>query len=67
MATYKLCCLHGSLRAIYGVNATCNALHGSSSNEAAAKELGFFFPDFKLSPFEEDQENLPVSPRFRKR
>uniref|UniRef100_H2ZDH8 Nucleoside diphosphate kinase-like domain-containing protein n=1 Tax=Ciona savignyi TaxID=51511 RepID=H2ZDH8_CIOSA len=36
-----------SLRAIYGTDATSNALHGSSSSEEAMRELGFFFPDFK--------------------
>ncbi|XP_078489243.1 thioredoxin domain-containing protein 3 homolog [Ciona intestinalis] len=36
-----------SLRAIYGTDATSNALHGSSSTEEAVRELGFFFPDFK--------------------
>nr|XP_039251846.1 thioredoxin domain-containing protein 3 homolog isoform X3 [Styela clava] len=36
-----------SLRAIYGTDAKANALHGSSSQEEAARELGFFFPDFE--------------------
>ncbi|XP_076821346.1 thioredoxin domain-containing protein 3 homolog isoform X2 [Clavelina lepadiformis] len=36
-----------SLRAIYGTDATSNALHGSSTTEEAIRELGFFYPDFR--------------------
>ncbi|KAK7794837.1 hypothetical protein R5R35_002138 [Gryllus longicercus] len=34
-----------SLRARFGTNATLNAVHGSDSAEAAAREAAFFFPD----------------------
>ncbi|XP_061183794.1 thioredoxin domain-containing protein 6-like isoform X2 [Saccostrea echinata] len=35
-----------SLRAKYGEKAFMNALHGSSSEETAMRELAFFFPDY---------------------
>jgi nucleoside diphosphate kinase/adenylate kinase family enzyme len=33
-----------SLRALYGVDGTQNACHGSDSSESADREIGFFFP-----------------------
>ena len=40
-----------SIRAIYGVDATVNATHGSDSLQSAAKEIAFFFPgDARLLP-----------------
>ncbi|KAG9390456.1 Nucleoside diphosphate kinase [Carpediemonas membranifera] len=35
-----------SIRAIYGVDKTRNAVHGSDSAESAAREVRFFFPEF---------------------
>ena len=35
-----------SLRGMYGLTDTRNALHGSDSTESAAREIGFFFPEF---------------------
>ena len=35
-----------TIRARYGSSTICNAVHGSSSEADAAKELGFFFPNF---------------------
>ncbi|XP_032239507.2 thioredoxin domain-containing protein 3 homolog isoform X3 [Nematostella vectensis] len=35
-----------SLRAMYGTDTVMNAVHGCDSNESAARELAFFFPDF---------------------
>ncbi len=34
----------GSLRAEFGTNVGSNALHGSDSQEAATREINFFFP-----------------------
>ncbi|XP_037070924.1 nucleoside diphosphate kinase 6-like [Pollicipes pollicipes] len=38
-----------SLRARYGLTDTRNGLHGSDSPESAAREIGFFFPEFDQS------------------
>ena len=35
-----------TIRARYGSSAISNAVHGSSSEADAARELGFFFPNF---------------------
>jgi len=32
-----------SIRAIFGTDGTKNAVHGSDSNESAAREINFFF------------------------
>ncbi|XP_067934512.1 thioredoxin domain-containing protein 3 homolog isoform X2 [Watersipora subatra] len=37
-----------SLRAKYGTKEMLNALHGSDSHDAAAKELAFFFPEYSV-------------------
>ncbi len=35
----------GTIRKLYGDNIQNNAIHGSDSEENAAREIGFFFPD----------------------
>ena len=35
----------GTIRALCGDNIQNNAIHGSDSDENAAREIGFFFPD----------------------
>jgi nucleoside-diphosphate kinase len=35
----------GTLRKEFGENVQNNAVHGSDSNESAAREIAFFFPD----------------------
>ena len=40
-----MCCC--SLRAIYGRDEMKNALHGSADQEAALREIRFFFPKRK--------------------
>ena len=37
-----------SLRAKYGTDTIQNALHSCDTNESAARELAFFFPDFNV-------------------
>jgi len=46
-----------SLRAKYGKDSIQNAVHSCDSNESAARELAFFFPDF----------NTPVVERLQKK
>uniref|UniRef100_A0A8W8L7M3 Nucleoside diphosphate kinase-like domain-containing protein n=1 Tax=Magallana gigas TaxID=29159 RepID=A0A8W8L7M3_MAGGI len=41
-----------SLRAKYGEKTFMNALHGSSSEDMAMRELAFFFPDYAAPPAE---------------
>ncbi|XP_067844604.1 nucleoside diphosphate kinase 6-like isoform X2 [Heptranchias perlo] len=36
-----------SIRGVYGLTDTRNTTHGSDSPESAAKEISFFFPEFK--------------------
>lgn len=35
----------GTIRSMYGESISKNAIHGSDSNENAAKEISFFFPE----------------------
>jgi nucleoside-diphosphate kinase len=35
----------GSIRADFGLEVTFNLVHGSDSNESAAREIGIWFPD----------------------
>ena len=37
-----------SLRAKYGTDTIQNAVHSCDTNESAARELAFFFPDFNI-------------------
>ncbi|GFR63332.1 thioredoxin domain-containing protein 3-like protein, partial [Elysia marginata] len=47
-----------SLRAKYGEKGYMNALHGSSSSDAAAKELAFFFPNLAIPTYQKKKENI---------
>jgi nucleoside-diphosphate kinase len=38
----------GTIRSLYGKDVGHNAIHGADSDENAAKEINFFFPDFKI-------------------
>lgn len=38
----------GTIRAVYGTNIECNAVHGSDSPETARFEIGYFFSDTEL-------------------
>ena len=35
----------GTIRSMYGTSIASNAIHGADSNENAAKEISFFFPE----------------------
>ena len=37
--------VHGTIRAEFGTDIQCNAVHASDSNENAAKEIAFYFGD----------------------
>ncbi|XP_070570053.1 thioredoxin domain-containing protein 3 homolog isoform X12 [Ptychodera flava] len=37
-----------SLRAVYGTDTITNAVHAADSDETAARELGFFFPNYSV-------------------
>ena len=37
-----------SLRAQFGTDTKMNAVHASDSQETAARELGFFFPNYNI-------------------
>ncbi|XP_022089751.1 nucleoside diphosphate kinase 6-like [Acanthaster planci] len=50
-----------SMRARFGLTDTRNATHGSDSAETARKETSFFFPDFDVEDWYQNQE-----PWFRK-
>jgi len=47
-----------SLRAKYGDNGYINALHGSSSEETAAREMAFFFPNLAVPTYQKKKENI---------
>ncbi|XP_038057366.1 nucleoside diphosphate kinase 6-like [Patiria miniata] len=49
-----------SIRARFGLTDTRNATHGSDSAETARKEMTFFFPDFDIDDWYQNQE-----PSFR--
>lgn len=38
----------GTIRAVYGTNIECNAVHGSDSPETARFEIGYFFSQMEL-------------------
>ncbi|XP_065828966.1 nucleoside diphosphate kinase homolog 5-like [Oscarella lobularis] len=44
-----------SLRARFGTNDQCNALHGSDSTGSAEREIHFFFPDAIIEPIVKSQ------------
>eukprot|EP00118_Oscarella_pearsei_P005667 m.26070 g.26070 ORF g.26070 m.26070 type:complete len:209 (+) comp29106_c1_seq4:37-663(+) len=44
-----------SLRARFGTNDQCNALHGSDSTGSAEREIHFFFPDAIIEPISKGQ------------
>lgn len=39
---------HGTIRKVYGLNIGKNSVHGSDSEENAAREIGFFFSEIEL-------------------
>lgn len=39
---------HDTIRKVYGVNIGQNSVHGSDSEENAAREIGFFFSEIEL-------------------
>ncbi|BFZ22067.1 hypothetical protein BsWGS_25104 [Bradybaena similaris] len=47
-----------SLRARFGDNRFMNALHGSATKDAAAREQALFFPTFHLPTFQQKRENI---------
>lgn len=47
-----------SLRAKYGDNGYMNALHASSSEDMAAKEMAFFFPTLAVPTYMKKKENI---------
>lgn len=49
-----------SIRAQFGLTDTRNTTHGSDSIESARREIGFFFPDFRVDEWMEKEE-----PSFR--
>ncbi|QMV13517.1 nucleoside-diphosphate kinase [Vibrio spartinae] len=40
----------GTLRADYALNMRLNSVHGSDSDDSAAREIAFFFPDSEICP-----------------
>ncbi|KAG0366429.1 nucleoside diphosphate kinase [Gamsiella multidivaricata] len=44
-----------TLRSLYGMTDTRNSFHGSDAVESAKKEIGFFFPEFSIEKWEEEQ------------
>ena len=55
---YKTVISHpDSLRGMFGLTDTRNVGHGSDSPETSAKEIGFFFPEFSIASW--IQENSP--------
>jgi len=40
-----------SVRGMFGLTDTRNVAHGSDSNESAAQEIAFFFPEFSVADF----------------
>ncbi|KAJ1162446.1 hypothetical protein NDU88_002914 [Pleurodeles waltl] len=49
-----------SIRGLYGLTDTRNTTHGSDSVESAKREMAFFFPEFSVSSWYEQEE-----PHFR--
>ncbi|XP_068227192.1 nucleoside diphosphate kinase 6-like isoform X2 [Palaemon carinicauda] len=49
-----------TIRGLYGLTDTRNSTHGSDAPETAAKEIGFFFPEFNIENWYKTEE-----PKFR--
>ncbi|XP_066565683.1 nucleoside diphosphate kinase 6 [Amia ocellicauda] len=47
-----------TIRGIYGLTDTRNTTHGSDSEESAAREIAFFFPEFSVKQWMEKEEPL---------
>ncbi|XP_013414312.1 nucleoside diphosphate kinase 6 [Lingula anatina] len=47
-----------SIRGQFGLSDTRNCTHGSDSEESAAKEIHFFFPDFDIEKWYSEEELL---------
>ena len=45
-----------SVRGMFGLTDTRNVAHGSDSDESAAREIAFFFPEFSVSDFVANEE-----------
>lgn len=41
---------NGTIRALYGANVGENAVHGSDKTATAAREIGYFFAGYEVSP-----------------
>ena len=39
---------HGTIRKVYGLNIGKNSVHGSDSDENAAREISFFFSEIEI-------------------
>ncbi|XP_059156656.1 nucleoside diphosphate kinase 6-like isoform X2 [Physella acuta] len=46
-----------SIRGLYGLTDTRNCTHGSDSNETARREINFFFPEFNIDQWFEQQHD----------
>ncbi|GJJ73096.1 hypothetical protein EMPS_05454 [Entomortierella parvispora] len=46
-----------TLRSLYGLTDTRNSFHGSDAVDTAKNEIGFFFPEFELDRWEEEQKH----------
>uniref|UniRef100_A0A0B7AZZ9 Nucleoside diphosphate kinase n=2 Tax=Arion vulgaris TaxID=1028688 RepID=A0A0B7AZZ9_9EUPU len=47
-----------SIRGSYGLTDTRNCTHGSDSEQTALREIGFFFPEFHVDKWYEEQHNF---------
>ena len=45
-----------SVRGMFGLTDTRNVAHGSDSDESAAREIAFFFPEFSVADFFASEE-----------
>ena len=52
-----------TIRGKFGLTDTRNCSHGSDSEETAAREIGFFFPEFDEAEFRERMEKKFVEGR----
>lgn len=55
-----------TLRAMYGIDAAINGLHGSSTIESALREVAFFFPDLDVPSFKQIDAVKHMSGRLRR-
>lgn len=50
-----------TIRGLYGLTDTRNAVHGSDSEDSALEEIAFYFKDFSIDQWRQKEENFFIN------